>query len=574
MSTIKSQEAEKGNRMNKNNVKDPNMRAFEVRNRELYDDTPAIFFTLNADGIILSVNRFGAEQLGYTLDELLGQSISVVYPEGLTDALQTWITAFLQQPDIVHVRQSKMVRKSGDGMWYRNTVRIVREAGNEERLLMVCEDTTVAHTLSEKLSYQETHDPLTGLVNRREFEHRLQQSMDITSLNDIEHTLCYIDLDQFKVINNTCGYVAGDELLRQVGSLLRGLLKQNDIVARIDGDEFGILLMICPMLQADKVIMRLRDAIRAHVFTWEDKSFDISSSIGVAPVNTAVKKISSAMNMADAALFAAKDAGRNRIRMFDQSDSELAQQNKEMKLVSSITKAIREDRFHLYYQKIMPIINGQQREHYELLVRMEDEEGNMVLPGNFLPAAERFNLSSKLDQWVVERAFSWLDANPEKLENLQICSINISGQTLSDDHILSVIVHALNNSSIPPEKICFEITETAAITSLNDAKHFIHTLKEDGCKFALDDFGSGFSSFAYLKNLPVDYLKIDGTFVKNIVNDPIDYAMVKSINEIGHVMGKQTIAEFVEDDAILKKLKEIGVNYAQGYGIEEPRPLM
>ena len=480
-----------------------------------------------------------------------------------------------EDPGSLHRWEACQERRDGSQLWVRTTARTVKDDQGRAVVLMVCEDITAAHRLSEKLSYQASHDPLTSLFNRREFERRLERALQEARIDQVEHALCYLDLDQFKVINDTCGHIAGDALLRQLGGVLQARLRKADTLARLGGDEFGVLIKYCAPEDAVKVAESLRRLITEFRFIWEDKSFNIGVSIGLVPIDEHSESITSALAAADSACYAAKDQGRNRIHLYHEKDADLARRRGEMQWVSRIHKALEEDRFRLSYQPIVPVGNGNGNgagEHYEILIRMVDEDDRMVSPGAFLPAAERYNLISQLDHWVLETAFAWLVDHPQHLENLHMCSINLSGHSLGDQEFLEFATRQLEETGIPPEKICFEITETMAIVNLSKATQFMQALKGLGCRFALDDFGSGLSSFAYLKNLPVDFLKIDGVFVKDIVDDPIDMAVVSSINEIGHVMGKQTIAEFVEDEAILAKLREIGIDYAQGYGIGRPQP--
>ena len=426
--------------------------------------------------------------------------------------------------------------------------------------------------VDKQLSYQASHDTLTGLVNRREFEYRAERLLSTIKQDNSEHALCFMDLDQFKVVNDTCGHTAGDEMLRQLGSVLTVTVRHRDTLARLGGDEFGVLMEHCSLDDAHRVATSLQKAIQDYQFLWEGSSFKVGVSIGLVPITPVTIDLNELLKDADAACYMAKDKGRNCIHVYHAEDLESTQRHGEMQWATRITQALEEDKFCLYAQPIVPL-DGSSDKHYEFLIRMMDEQGKTIPPGAFLPAAERYSLISKIDHWVIEHAFGLLADNPVFLKQVSFCSINISGQSLSDSEILEFIITQLDKSGIQGEKICFEITETAAISNLNRATKFISTLKELGCRFALDDFGSGLSSFAYLKNLPVDYLKIDGMFVKDIVDDPIDHAMVKSINEIGHVMGMHTIAEFVENDVIKGMLKEIGVNYAQGYGIGKSLPL-
>jgi len=424
---------------------------------------------------------------------------------------------------------------------------------------------------NNKLIYQAKHDALTGLVNRREFEHRVERLLVTVKQDKDEHALCFMDLDQFKVVNDTCGHVAGDELLRQLGSVLQNTVRHRDTLARLGGDEFGVLMEHCSLDDAHRVAISLQKAIQSYQFLWEERSFKVGVSMGLVPITSVTINLTELLKDADAACYMAKDKGRNCIHLYHTEDTEIAQRHGEMQWVVKINQALEEDMFCLYAQAIVPL-DGSAEQHYELLLRMVDSKGKIIPPGAFLPAAERYDLIEKLDTWVIENAFSLLTANPLFLKQVHFISINLSGQSLAKQEFLTFIISELDKSGIDAEKICFEITETSAISNLNSARKFISTLKGLGCQFALDDFGSGLSSFAYLKNLPVDYLKIDGMFVKDIVDDPIDHAMVKSINEIGHVMGMQTIAEFVENDEIKAMLREIGVDYAQGYGIGKPQP--
>lgn len=425
----------------------------------------------------------------------------------------------------------------------------------------------------ELLSFQAGHDALTGLINRREFERRAERLLSTIQQDKDEHALCFMDLDQFKIVNDTCGHIAGDELLRQLSIVLQHEVRKRDTLARLGGDEFGVLMEHCSLEHAHRVATTLQKAIQDFQFTWEGNSFKIGVSIGLVSITEVVADLTELLKQADAACYMAKDLGRNCIHVYQSEDENMAQRHGEMQWVTRIQKVLKEDRFCLYAQAIAPLDNSQDR-HYEILVRMIDEQGDIIPPGAFLPAAERYNLIEQIDRWVIENTFKTLVDNPVFLRQINFISINLSGQSLTKHDFLYFIMSQLDSSGLDGDKICFEITETAAIANLSTAIKFIATLNELGCRFALDDFGSGLSSFGYLKNFPVDYLKIDGMFVRDIVDDPIDHAMVKSINDIGHVMGMQTIAEFVENDEIKGMLREIGVNYAQGYGIAKPQSII
>jgi diguanylate cyclase (GGDEF)-like protein len=432
----------------------------------------------------------------------------------------------------------------------------------------------VSNDLSAKLSYQESHDSLTGLLNRREFEDRLQDLLKQNSSQPIEHAVCHINIDRFKVVNETCGPTAGDELLVELAELLRKRVRHRDTLARVGGDEFGIIMRDCSLEHAEHVAKNLLELLGDLRFNWDGKRYAVGASIGLVPLTDPESSVSNVLSSAAAACHAAKDKGGHRVFMFSQSDTELAKRHGHMRWVSRINRALDEDRFRLSFQPITPIKPGDQPPvHYELLIRMQDEFGNMIAPGAFLPSAELYGLSTKLDRWVLSSAFDWLDNHPRHVDELSVCAINLSGHSLGDDEFLDFVVDLFVSNRIPASKICFEITETAAIANLEHASRFIGTLKAFGSRFALDDFGTGLSSFAYLKRLPVDYLKIDGMFIRDIHEDPIHLAMVQSINEVGHLMGMETVAEFVENDAIIEVLRGVGVDYAQGYGICPPQPL-
>jgi len=483
-------------------------------------------------------------------------------------------------------RLADAVDKLGSG---RLDVRVEEHSGGELRTLERGVNTMAAALQSsqermqerideatERLSYQATHDALTGLVNRREFERRLEKALTSAREQGRAHALCYLDLDQFKIVNDTCGHVAGDELLRQLTVLLQSKVRDADLLARLGGDEFGVLLENCPLEQAQIVADLLRQTVKDFHFVWQNKAFVIGVSIGLVPLTQDCESLASVLSCADSACYAAKDLGRNRVHVYRVEDSEMAQRQGEMNWVARITHAIEENRFRLYYQTIMPLADaGNEGSHFEILLRMLSDQGELIPPMAFIPAAERYNLMPSIDRWVVSTAFGlyWKILPKNALNQRHTCTVNLSGPSLCDDHFLEFIKRQFALYQVPYDHICFEITETAAISNLSRAMEFIGELRSQGCRFSLDDFGSGLSSFTYLKNMPVDYLKIDGSFVRDMVNDPMDAAMVVAINQVGHVMGLKTIAEFVETDAVLELLREMGVDFAQGYGIEHPRPL-
>jgi len=557
----------------------------EERFQGLYDDSPDMYFTVAEDGTVTSVNRFGADYLGYSKEALIGEPFwTLIHAEDVSFAREQIGSAFGDRP-IESELEFRMVRQDQSVLWVHERIRLLPKTPSAPaELRIVCRDVTEAHNLSQELSYQATHDSLTGLVNRRELENRLARVLETARTEDSHHALCYLDLDQFKVINDTCGHVAGDELLRQLSEVLRSKVRHRDTLARLGGDEFGVLMEHCALRQAERVADTLRKTVEEFRFSWENKTFSVGVSIGLVAVVADSESVAAALSAADTACYMAKDQGRNRVHVYRAEDMELARRHGEMQWVARINQALEEDRFCLSAQPIRalsdigpesapPELAADGHGYYEVLLRMRDASGRMVPPGAFLPAAERYSLSVKIDRWVVEKILSWLDEHPVQLEKLSMCSINLSGHSIADEDFLQFVISSLDGTDVPAEKLCFEITETAAISNLVSATRFITALKGWGCHFALDDFGSGLSSFAYLKQLEVDFLKIDGVFVKDVVDDPINLAMVKSINDIGKVMGKRTIAEFVENDGILEKLREVGVDYAQGFRVGRPKSL-
>ena len=432
----------------------------------------------------------------------------------------------------------------------------------------VLHDVTMLRSLSNQLSYQARHDALTGLINRYEFDRKTQEAIDDSIAENRTHCLAYIDLDQFKVVNDTCGHAAGDQLLRQLADSLKAKVRNADTLARLGGDEFALLLMGCNLKKSQIIADDLLDVVRNFRFTFDDKVFKVGASIGLTEISPVqYLTLSELVSTADSACYAAKQDGGNRVYSHRLNDNDMKERSNQLEWVSRIHLALEQQQFVLYVQR-MESLGLSQELHCELLIRMRGEDGTLHPPGFFLPTAERYHLMPKIDRWVVSEALSIMARKGDDFP--YICAINLSGQTLSEEGFLNYVIDQINLHGVDAKRVCFEITETAVIANLNKARHFIHALREIGCRFSLDDFGSGLSSFGYLKNLEVDFLKIDGMFVKAIVNNRIDRAMVESINNIGHVMGLHTIAEFAENDEIIDVLKKIGVDYAQGYGVAKP----
>lgn len=424
------------------------------------------------------------------------------------------------------------------------------------------------------LYWQASHDQLTELLNRTEFERRVTAVLTQARIARDRHALCYIDIDWFQVVNETCGHEAGDELLRQFTALVKKAVHPADTVARMGGNKFAVLFSPCGPDESLKIVQALHEQIRDFRFNWQNRSFNVGASIGLVAIDRESIHLSAVLGAADAACHAAKDSGRNRVWVYRANDAELLKRQLETEWVARIAQAYEDKRFCLYYQPIAAATTPEKFQHCEILLRLQDEQGHMVLPMAFMPAAERYKLMHTLDRWIIRTLFEQLQTCRNAAgDDDRLYSVNLSGASLNDDQFIGFLRECFLQFRVPPKTICFEITETVAIANLLKAAQFIHELKVLGCQFALDDFGSGMSSFSYLKHLPVDYLKIDGSFIRNIVNDSVDCAMVQAINHVGHVMGIFTVAEFVENEAILQKVRELGVDYVQGYAIARPSPL-
>lgn len=426
------------------------------------------------------------------------------------------------------------------------------------------------------LRHQAQHDDLTGLINRREFEIRLERSLKSVHENGAQHVFCYLDLDQFKLVNDTCGHSAGDELLRQVSVLLANRMRERDTLARLGGDEFGLLLENCSLADANQITNTLLKLVHDYRFIYEEKIFNIGVSIGLVVINSSFDNVSDIIHAADMACYSAKQAGRNQSFLFSAGDVEVKQRRIAVEAISDITDEIDDEQFMLYCQPIVPLSSSvPQQHHFEILIRKINLEGNIMLPTSFIPSAERYLLMPNIDRWVIKNTFATyrelLNKSNERCN--YVFSINLSGTSLGDKSLLDYIREQFVIYSIPPESICFEITETAAIVNLKNTINLFGALRKLGCSFALDDFGSGMSSFMYLKNFEVDFLKIDGSFVKDMHTNKIDHAMVRSIHSVAEAMNIKTVAEFVENEAILKELKNIGVHYGQGMYLGSPLPI-
>ncbi len=536
--------------------------------------------TTDGEARVQYLNPVASELTGWRLDDAVGRNIDEIFRgfhEETCEPIENPVgVAMRRNRPIKSVRPALLIRRDGNELYIESTAAPIRDPlGNVTGGVLVFHDVSESRELNRRLSYAASHDVLTELVNRREFEQRLERALKSAKARETSYAVLYLDLDQFKIVNDACGHNAGDALLKQIGSLLKSKIRWRDTLARLGGDEFGVLLESCTMDEALRSAEALRENIGDYRFTWDDRTFRLGVSIGVVPITAATDDVASLLSAADSACAAAKDAGRNRVYNYQENDIDLMKRRKEMQWAARISNALDENRFELFRQTIQPLQpNTEHGAHYELLIRMRDEQGQLIAPGLFIAAAERYGLMTAIDRWVIAQAFTWLVSEADERERLSLCAINLSGQSLADEKFLPFVIEQFKRSGLSGSCICFEITETAAIASYSQANRFIHALKELGCRFALDDFGTGLSSFGYLKHFPVDFLKIDGSFVKEILHDPIDREMVRSINEIGHLTGKQTIAEFAENPEIITMLRGMGIDYAQGYGVSEPKRLL
>lgn len=541
-----------------------------------------------ADGVITTDNQGVVEFLNPAAEQLTGWSLADARQLPLAEVFRARNLEIAGSPPVYqdclqgecdshHGENTELTRRDGSAITVEHSISpILDEHGKRQGLVLVFHDDTEARELASQLSYQASHDGLTGLINRRAVEHEIEAALQNSRQSGGEHAFLYIDLDQFKVVNDTSGHVAGDELLRQLAKLLQQHTRQSDCLARLGGDEFGLLLRNCPARKASELGEQLLHSLQGFRFVWNHKSFRVGASIGIAMIGAHSESVTSILSVADAACYLAKEKGRCRVQLSQPDDTELVVRQGEMNWVLRIQQALAEDRLVLFGQPIVPV-NEQpgSPSHQEILVRMLDEQGALIAPNAFIPAAERYGLMHEVDRWIIERTFrligyaraNWPDEPAGRF------SINLSGETMADPGILTFILQGLKQHRIDPQQICFEVTETAAISNLISAIDLMTELKKVGCQFALDDFGSGLSSFGYLKALPVDYLKIDGAFVKNLDTEPVDQVMVQAINSVGHAMQLKTIAEFVESESVLAELRRIGVDYAQGYGVGTPSAL-
>ncbi|UPW18541.1 EAL domain-containing protein [Agarivorans sp. TSD2052] len=541
----------------------------ELHYRMLFDQSPAMLMLVNRLGVIVCCNHLLAKHLGFAREHLDLSQLRNLYSDS---EQKLSIMEYLNSQSVAKAtREIAYQTRQGKQLWFKESMVKIED---EDVFMVVCEDVTATINLARELDFHANFDLLTGIYNRGYFERRLNLLLQQGQASSGEHALLFIDLAQFKVINDTFGHGSGDQALKQVANVLELLIPESAIVARLGSDEFAILLehtqQQASLEFANVVIDKLNDT---H-YVRDDRMFSFGCSIGVTLFSQQEGSAQQVMAQADNACFTAKSLGRSSVYLYQTNDQALLERQGQMEWVTRIQKALREERFLLYAQAIVPVTAGDSDYlHYEVLLRMIDEDGRIVPPGAFLPAAENYNLADQIDRVVIAKSLQWLAENPGHLTRLNMCSMNLSGQSLGNAEFVEWLLTTLENSALPLSKLCFETTETVAIANLNVATEFFNKVRQLGCKIALDDFGSGLSSFGYLKNLPIDYLKIDGIFIRDLENDHMDAAIVRSINQMAHVMGKKTIAEFVENDAINQILLDIGVDYAQGYHFGKPVPI-
>lgn len=540
----------------------------EERFRALNDLLPALVMLARADdGRLVYANQACRDRFSITGHTAQSSLVDLVEDASLRDR----IAAMPDSPGAI-INESARLRLPGQEPFWA-TLSVARVMlGEEAHLLAVANDITELRVLSEELSYQATHDSLTSLYNRREFERRLDAVIVALDAGGPPGALIYMDLDQFKLINDTSGHNAGDQLLAQLATLFPGILPDDAVVARLGGDEFAILLERINEPQAVALAEKIRLEIDGYVFGWEQRNYTVSASIGVVMLSGPGLSQRTLLAHADTACYMAKERGRNRVHVFSEDDLETTQRRSEMEWAGRIRQALIDGRFVLHYQELAPLWYGEQAEgvHMELLIRLRDEDGSMVPPGAFIPAAERFGLMPQLDRWVVDTALANFSRLHPSGKPVKLCAINLSGPTFEDSSFADFVLQRLEDYGVSPQRICFEITETAAVSSMSRAVEFMQRLRSAGCKFSLDDFGSGMASFGYLKNLPVDFIKIDGSFIRNIETDPVSYSIVRAVTDIGHQLGLQVVAEWVADDRARDLLRGLSVDYAQGFAIHKP----
>jgi len=546
----------------------------EERYSSFYDDTPALFMTLDVHGTIVSINRYGAQCLGFDGEDLTGIAVTDIFHPNQSSPLRIFVTELATSESSIHGRELLMSRKDGERVWVRLSGRAIRRAGGELELLLAGEDITESHQLADRLAHLSAHDELTGLVNRVELTRRLEQQIELGAERNLDHALCLLDIDQFRVINDTRGHVIGDRYLAALARKLGSLLGPSDLVARVGGDEFALLLNRVNAESARALAERIRLAVEIFRVQSGGDSVGATASIGVAPIRCGSSNVAEVMTRADAACLRARQAGGNTVFLFNEDDLNVERHYDEMNWVSQIRTALDGDLFELFAQEIQPAkSDAGLRPSLELLLRVRKGDGSYVPNSDVLSAVAEFQLAQRVDHWVVENAFRFLAKREVTADHAFGFSLNVSGQSLGQPAFINHVLDQLRRYHIPPELICFEVTETAAITNIETAVEFFNTMRRLGCRIALDDFGSGLSSYAYLKQIPADLLKIDGSLIRGMEQDDLKFAIVDSIIRLAHRIDKKVVAEHVENELCRSRLQELGVDYLQGHLLGEARSL-
>jgi len=534
--------------------------------------------TTDAHGLVQWLNPVAEHMTGWTNDEArnvpLIEVFHIVNEQSRQPEPSPFARCLASDTDTDKIDHTLLISRDGNEYGIQDTAAPIRdEQGHVLGVVLVFHDVTEQRRMGQEMNFRATHDELTGLFNRAEFETRLTRLLHRAHEDDSHHAMMFIDLDQFKIVNDTCGHAAGDQLLCQVTSLLQGCVRTRDTLARLGGDEFGVILEHCTVDQAHRVAQEICDQMSEYRFVHDGRRFKVGTSIGLVPLDKRWPTIASVLQVADSSCYAAKEAGRNRVHAWYDSDEAMQTRKGEQQWASRLAQAIDEDRFVLYAQRIGPLTPASQGMHCEVLLRLKEPDGSLIPPGAFLPSAERFHMASRIDRWVVQRVFDWMRHNEAALSQIDTLCVNLSGQSIGDAGFHRFMQDLIDEAAVDVRKLCLEITETAAITKLNDASSFIEAVRQRGVRVALDDFGAGATSFGYLKTMPVDYLKIDGQLITRLVDDPLAQATVRCFCEVAHLLHIQTIAEFVETPATLDKLQQLGVHYAQGFLLHKPAPL-
>jgi diguanylate cyclase (GGDEF)-like protein/PAS domain S-box-containing protein len=565
-------------------------RAYEHQMGELFAEKELAQVTLasigdgvlasDAEGRVKYMNPVAEKLTGWVQAEAQDRPLAEIFrliDEASGQTIDTLVHRCLQEGISLRLAERlSLERRDGRRYAVESTCAPIRHLdGRIVGTVIIFQDVSDRRLLGLQLAHQATHDELTGLFNRQAFDGHLQRALEETRTRGTHHALCYLDLDQFKVVNDTCGHLAGDELLCRVTTLLQDSMRETDLVARLGGDEFAVLMPRRSLAEAEALVAQFHHALQAFRFTWREKTFTIAASIGLVSITPDFKTVNHLLSAADHACYVAKERGRNRIQIYQEDDAAFIRRQGEMNWVVRIQETLEQNRFCLFSQAIQPLSPAAGKGiYFEVLLRMVEEDGRIHLPSDFIRAAERYGLMRSIDRWVIRECMRTLRTQPPPfLDLLHLCSINLSGVSIGDEGFLDFLEEELAASGVPGEKICFEITETAAIANFSQAEKLLARLASRGVRFALDDFGSGMASYSYLKDLPVSFLKIDGRFIKDIVTDSMDLAMVESINQVGHVMGLLTVAEAVTSSAVVERLRAVGVDYAQGNWISPPRPL-